>query len=149
MVNRRSLGDALSLTPSKVAFIQGTPKDPESVATSVPAAPAEVVAPPDSGEESEQSEPEAPASDRVDMPIRSAPRRTKARTRSDRDTGPIFSGVGIANLLAPLTTRLQPATAAALKRAGLEQRLRGAQPATVQEIAEVAITEWLIDNGYL
>jgi hypothetical protein len=51
--------------------------------------------------------------------------------------------------LVPLTTRLQPSTAAALKRAGLEQKLRGEQPATVQEIAEEAIQEWLRDNGYM
>ncbi|WP_437191004.1 hypothetical protein [Planctomicrobium sp. SH527] len=145
MVNRRSLGEALSLSPSKVAFIQGTPQAVESVATSVPA-PAEAVVQP---EERERSEPEAPASDKVDLRSPSTSRRTKARTRVDHETGRTSSGVGMANLLAPLTTRLQPATAAALKRAGLEQRLRGAQPATVQEIAEVAITEWLIDNGYL
>lgn len=148
MVNRRSLGEALSLSPSKVAFIQGTPQAVESVATSVPG-PAEVVDQPNSGEESERAEPEAPVSGRGDMPTRSPTRRTKSRTRADRETRPTSSGLGMANLLAPLTTRLQPTTAAALKRAGLEQRLRGAQPATVQEIAEVAITEWLIDNGYL
>ena len=56
---------------------------------------------------------------------------------------------GLTNLLVPLTTRLQPANAAALKRAGLEQRLKGAQPATAQEIAEEAIQFWLEENGYL
>lgn len=57
--------------------------------------------------------------------------------------------LGIANLLVPLTTRLQPTTAAALKRAGLEQKLRGQSPGTVQEIAEEAIQSWLRDYGYL
>lgn len=57
--------------------------------------------------------------------------------------------LGVANLLMPLTTRLQPITAAALKRAGLEQKLRGHSPGTVQEIAEEAIQNWLRDYGYL
>ncbi len=53
------------------------------------------------------------------------------------------------NLLVPLTTRLSPSTAAALKRAGLEQKLYGRQPGTVQEIAEDAIRAWLTSEGYL
>jgi hypothetical protein len=44
---------------------------------------------------------------------------------------------------------LSPSTAAALKRAGLEQKLYGRQPGTVQEIAEAAIRSWLEDEGYL
>lgn len=148
MVNRRSLGDGLSMTPSKLAFIQGTPQAAEPAVTSAPA-PSEGVTEPDSGEERQLSEGVSQASERVDIPTRSPSRRTKTRIRTERDTAPTPSGIGMANLLAPLTTRLQPATAAALKRAGLEQKLRGAQPATVQEIAEVAITEWLIDNDYL
>ena len=57
--------------------------------------------------------------------------------------------LGMANLLVPLTTRLQPSTAAALKRAGLEQKLRGQNPATVQEIVEIAVSEWLEQNSFL
>jgi hypothetical protein len=56
---------------------------------------------------------------------------------------------GMANLLIPLTTRLTPPTATALKRAGLEQKLYGRQPGTVQEIAEEAIVGWLREQGYL
>jgi hypothetical protein len=57
--------------------------------------------------------------------------------------------LGMANLLVPLTTRLSPSTAAALKRAGLEQKLYGREPGTVQEIAEDAIRSWLATEGYL
>ena len=55
----------------------------------------------------------------------------------------------VANLLMPVTTRLQPSTYAALKRAGLEQKLYGRSPETVQEIAEEAFQMWLRENGYL
>jgi hypothetical protein len=56
---------------------------------------------------------------------------------------------GMVNLLVPLTTRLTPVTASALKRAGLEQKLYGRKPSTVQEIAEEAIKSWLESEGYL
>ena len=56
---------------------------------------------------------------------------------------------GMVNLLVPLTTRLTPVVATALKRAGLEQKLYGRKPSTVQEIAEEAIKSWLESEGYL
>jgi hypothetical protein len=46
-------------------------------------------------------------------------------------------------VLVPLTTRLTLETADALRRAGLENRIHGLAPATVQEIVEEAITQWL------
>jgi len=52
-------------------------------------------------------------------------------------------------VLVPLTTRLQPKTADALRRAYLEQKLRRQQPATQQEIVEAALVEWLNSHGYL
>lgn len=52
-------------------------------------------------------------------------------------------------VLVPLTTRLMPATAEALRRAHLEQKLRRATPSTQQEIVEAAVTEWLRAHDFL
>ena len=59
------------------------------------------------------------------------------------------AGMTLGNVLVPLTTRLHPEIALALKRASLEQRLRGLSPATVQEIVEQSVTHWLQSHGYL
>jgi hypothetical protein len=139
MAERRSL--AMSLTPEKMAFIHGAPvapvasPEPVRAAAEVPVTSTEP--PPAAAERSaEQEEP------------RTTRRRARRATRPSIQES-MQAYPGLANLLVPLTTRLQPSTAAALKRAGLEQKLRGEQPATVQEIAEEAIQEWLRDNGYL
>jgi hypothetical protein len=51
--------------------------------------------------------------------------------------------------LVSLTTRLSPATAEALRRAALEQRLQRRRPHTQQEIVEAAVRHWLATNGFL
>jgi hypothetical protein len=51
-------------------------------------------------------------------------------------------------ILVSLTTRLSPATAEALRRAALEQRLRRRRPHTQQEIVEAAVRHWLTANGF-
>ena len=140
MAERRSLGVALDLTAEKKAFIQGGPasgpkpqatvKAEASIASSAQAEPEEYEAKPISSE----------------RPVRRSRTRRQARAPLPQGDEVFF---GIANLLVPLTTRLQPTTAAALKRAGLEQKLRGQSPGTVQEIAELAIQDWLRDYGYL
>ena len=76
-------------------------------------------------------------------------RRQKSRSRGAPNSTREEPMMSMANLLVPLTTRLSPSTAAALKRAGLEQKLYGRQPGTVQEIAEEAIVGWLREQGYL
>ena len=76
-------------------------------------------------------------------------RRTKTRSRGAANSTREEPMMSMANLLVPLTTRLSPSTAAALKRAGLEQKLYGRTPSTVQEIAEEAIRAWLADEGFL
>lgn len=52
-------------------------------------------------------------------------------------------------VLVPLTTRLHPEVADALRRANLERRLKRQEPQTVQEIVEVALRTWLVEAGYL
>lgn len=51
--------------------------------------------------------------------------------------------------LVPLTTRITQATAEALRRAYLEQKLAGRSPDTQQDIVEAAIREWLAENAFL
>ena len=49
----------------------------------------------------------------------------------------------------PLTTRLRPELAIALKRASLERQLAGQTPNTMQDILEQALEPWLKGHGYL
>lgn len=83
----------------------------------------------------------------------SAPREERRRqVRSPRRSRAVEEEEAyglIGHLLAPLTTRIQPETADALKRAYLEQKLRRRRPATQQEIIETALSDWLARNGYL
>ena len=149
MANRRSLGDALALTPDKVAFIQGaTAKAATVVAEPVVEIPVEaaepVVAVAVQDVEEGREEPRVFRSSN-----RTQNRRASGRRTDNRPTESDMQMLGMANLLVPLTTRLQPSTAAALKRAVLEQKLRGQNPATVQEIVEIAVSEWLEQNRFL
>jgi len=52
-------------------------------------------------------------------------------------------------VLVPLTTRLHPEVADALRRANLEQRLKRRNPQTVQEIVELSLRTWLSKAGFL
>ena len=148
MANRRSLGDALALTPDKVAFIQGaTAKAATVVAEPVVEIP--VKAEPVVAIEVQEVD-EGREEPRIHRSTsRTQNRRSSGRRTDNRPTESDIQMLGMANLLVPLTTRLQPSTAAALKRAGLEQKLRGQNPATVQEIVEIAVSEWLEQNNFL
>jgi hypothetical protein len=137
MGNRRSLSAALELSAEKMAFIRGegaaSEREPESTQVS-----------------SLQPAQEQPVSALPEP----APRKPSGRDTGRKKVAHLLpsedeSIVWIPNMLVPLTTRLQPTTAAALKRAGLEQKLRGQNPGTVQEIAEAAIQSWLREFGYL
>ena len=140
MVERRSLKTALQLSPEKMAFVQGAPPEVRNSSALVSA---EATALDTTGATSNEPQPNA---------VRTTPRVKRMRNaRHARAQIPESDErlLGIANLLVPLTTRLHPSTAVALKRASLEQRLRGDRPASVQEIAEEAIQAWLRDSGYL
>jgi hypothetical protein len=128
MVKRRPLNDALKMTPEKVAFIG---QERSQLTTS-----------PSSDEHTPAtSDPTNPASQRSE-PRSREPEITEA-TSNERPIGPH-------NLaLVPLTTRLQPQTAAALRRAYLERKLASAENATQQEIVEEALQRWLLDAGFL
>ena len=49
----------------------------------------------------------------------------------------------------PLTTRVRPDLAAALKRVSLERQLAGQTPSAVQDIVDAALEHWLTDQGLL
>lgn len=51
--------------------------------------------------------------------------------------------------LIPVTVRLRPEIAGALKRASLERQLAGEELYTQQDIVEQALEPWLRDQGYL
>ena len=140
MVNRRSISAALEMSPEKKAFIQGGP--PTGQVTSSSAELEQPAAPQVSAQAAQPMEPA------VASPPISHRSRRRRQLRAPMPQGEDVM-LGIANLLVPLTTRLQPTTAVALKRAGLEQKLRGESPGTVQEIAEEAIQQWLRNFGYL
>ena len=154
---RRTMGAAIDVSADKLAFIKGgvpsTPVNqfieesaPVDAASPVATAVAIVPTPTVSSESTItiELEREVEEGDSTDSGRRKTRQRSK-REAATRDE-PML---GLVNLLVPLTTRLSLATAAALKRAGLEQKLYGRQPGTVQEIAEEAIKEWLNGQGYL
>lgn len=78
-----------------------------------------------------------------------AERRGRPRAAPSRRTpvAPPPLPQAMAGLKASITTRLEPATVAALRRAALERRLRGEPTATVQEIVEEAVSEWLMSRN--
>lgn len=55
----------------------------------------------------------------------------------------------LANLLVPVTVRLRPEIASALKRASLERQLNGVETYTQQDIVEEALLPWLKAEGLL
>ena len=154
---RRTMGAAIDVSADKLAFIKGgVPSTPvtqfmEENAPVEVAVPVVAVAP---TAEAAIVSPEIPVTIELDREVEegesSESVRRKTRQRSKREAAmrdePML---GLVNMLVPLTTQLSPSTAAALKRAGLEQKLYGRQPGTVQEIVEKAIKEWLNGQGYL
>ena len=63
---------------------------------------------------------------------------------------PRRKSTGIAPVgLIPVTVRLRPELAGALKRASLERQLAGEESYTQQELVEQALEPWLTSRGYL
>lgn len=141
MADRRSMADALSLTPETISFIQGAP------ATKPHLNPKEKRQPSDKPRT--RTKARAPRDDDAEIadvfvqPARSRNDNPSA-TRQHQN-----GNAAVAHILVPLTTRLQYGTASILRRACLEQKLNGARPATQQEILEAAVQDWLRRNGYL
>ena len=136
MAERRSLHDAMEMTPEKLAFISGEhPNHPTPLVQATPLTPSTISFPTQPG-----------ASQSPDVRRRRPPRQ---RERHPSEEDHTVTERVLSQLLVPLTTRLQHRTAEALRRASLELRLAHATPASQQEIVETAINAWLTDRGYL
>jgi hypothetical protein len=124
----------MELTPEKLAFIRAT----EPLQDSSP-----------------QEEPQSNAKPALTLPEdqqpikRVVPPRGARRQREPAVISESQAASMLPGLLVPLTTRLQPKTADALRRAYLEQKLRRRAPDTQQEIVEAALVDWLRRHGYL
>ncbi len=137
MAERRSINEALSLTPEKLAFINQDPRleavKEQDVATIDL----------DESEEKQASYDTQPGA--VEPSVATTTPRRQTHLTKNEASQPTFSS----GALVPLTTRLQPETADALRRAYLGRKLDGFANATQQEIVEEALTTWLSSNGYL
>lgn len=79
----------------------------------------------------------------VTQETKPAPLSTE-RAKSQTVVSASFQPVG----LIPITVRLRPEIAGALKRASLERQLAAADFFSQQEIVERALTAWMNQNGY-
>ncbi len=79
-------------------------------------------------------------------PAVSPPPKPPAAKRPDVHSGPPRL---LATLLVPVTVRLRPEVASALKRASLERQLHGVETYTQQDIVEEALLPWLRAEGLL
>jgi len=136
MAERRSLGEAMDMTPEKLAFIQGQSKTAHSstIATTAKAEEKTIEVAVSPKEPQVLSEP--------------APARTRRTVRRSGQETPGASEV-LDQVLVPVTIRLPHRTAQALRRAYLEQRLKHAKPDTQQDIVEEALSDWLSRQGFL
>ena len=135
MAERRSLVAGVEATPNGVdphlmrAFVT---QDPPDAAQVVPHAADDLIPP--SEEKPSLIEHPTPASAR--RPPKTIPLK---RPRTSLH----------AALLVPVTVRLKPEIADALKRASLQRQLNGFETYTQQEIVEDALTPWLKSEGLL
>jgi hypothetical protein len=116
----------MEITPEKLAFIHGTPSTA-------------------SLQSNESSFLEVAPPSTVTQKRTTRPRQQPEPQAIVEEGAPSLLGT----VLVPLTTRLLPNTADALRRAYLEQKLKGRKPATQQEIVEAAVQGWLRKEGYL
>ncbi len=130
MGERRTLGDALTLSPEKVAFIKGDDSQNTSSPSERDVVERTIDLTRTDDDKAEKREP---------LPARTAARRPRLRVEA---TTPNASEL-LDELLVPLTTRLPHRLVQSLRRVCLEQRLQHAKPDSIQEIVETAIESWL------
>ena len=130
MAERRTLGDALTMSPEKLAFIKGD----ESAAMSSRSNSNEVVRTIDLA---------SPEAHDANKPEPTTTRTTIRRQRPRSEAATPNASEVLDDLLVPLTTRLPHRLVQSLRRMCLEQRLRHAKPDSIQEIVETAIESWL------
>lgn len=139
MADKRSLGDALTLTPEKLAFIQGEGTSSSMALGSVTMSPNP---PPRMGRKRKEKiidvelSQDSPAP--TDMPRISRPRQKHAASSNLPTANDVLD-----ELLVPLTTRVPHRLIQSLRRVCLERRLQHQKPDSIQEIVEEALTSWL------
>lgn len=142
-VERRSLAEGLDKIGgadpevARAFVVQERPREVKpSPVRVVPEPPAQPAAAEEEVEEGRGEEAPAPAA---------APKRPAKPAAAKRpDTARLLS-----TLLVPVTVRLRPEVAAALKRASLERQLNGIETYTQQDIVEEALLPWLRAEGLL
>lgn len=131
MANRKPLTAGLNLVPPGAdpdavrAFVTQERKPEAKTEAKLPAAEPKKIA------EAIEEEPEVEE-------VRAAPKKRKANKKAAVPVG-----------LIPVTVRLKPEIAAALKRASLERQLAGEEVFTQQDLVEEALEPWLQGEGYL
>ncbi len=145
MGRHRSLNDALNLTPEKIAFING--KDS-------PDAPASQIDSPTTA-----ALPSSTASSQRQLNSRRSketqPTNSRLKKRTQDDSNSANSHPQELDLphhehyRVPITTRLLPSTADALRKAYLERKIQRRPLATQQEIIEAALQAWLREHAFL
>lgn len=154
MAERRSLisgveGVGVDPETARAFIVQERPKpEPRALPSPVRVVP-EPVPPP----AVEPAAPVAPAAQATvqaagegTAPAESPPPKPPAAKRPDVHSGPPRL---LATLLVPVTVRLRPEVASALKRASLERQLNGVETYTQQDIVEEALLPWLRAEGLL
>lgn len=136
MAERRSLTDAMDMTPEKLAFIQGNGGKTAN-AKPTATAPAE--------EKIIEIERSAMADDstKEGRPRISRPTGRRRTSQGRLSQAVPEAGEILDQVLVSFTTSLTHGTVQALRRFCLEQRLRHGKPDTQQEIVEEALREWL------
>lgn len=79
----------------------------------------------------------------IEPAMRAEPPDVRQKSRRNKSAG--VTPVG----LIPVTVRLRPELAGALKRASLERQLHGETLFTQQDLVEQALEPWLRSQGYL
>tara|TARA_A100000171_G_C2123338_1_gene142040 strand:+ start:539 stop:910 length:372 start_codon:yes stop_codon:yes gene_type:complete len=118
---RRSLSSALPDQETVRAFVTQQEKSERPVSTPL-------------------VEPKESHPSRVEEPKSELPKKAKPKRKPTR-----LQPVG----LIPVTVRLRPEVAGALKRASLERQLDGEDIFSQQDLVESALEPWLREEGYL
>lgn len=129
MADRRSLGDALTMSPEKLAFIQGGESNPTPKVVEVRKKETETTIDVTLGEEPKEAT--------------KTPRIRRRHKRPEADFSMPNANEVLDEVLIPLTTRLPHRLIQSLRRICLEKRLRHSKPDSIQEIVEAALEDWL------
>lgn len=143
MAKHRSLSNAL-LSPEKMAFIKGHDANQgQSVGDAHPPIQSNAVVVP--------VVELAPGTTSAPKEVQSSksPSINNLQPSQDESINRNVTAPANEDYLVAITTRLQARTADALRRAHLEQKLNRCEPATQQEIIELAVQQWLRTHSFL